>query len=80
MTTSKFKTNKGRLTPYAFACGYIEQKETNNVRVTLWHEGGPYYHVRAHDYNVHARIFWLSFARLIDARKCFDNGANHAQN
>jgi hypothetical protein len=69
---NKFRNKKGRLTPYAFACGYVEQKDLNGVQITLWNEGGPCYHVRAHDFNTHERVFWESFPRLSDARRLFD--------
>jgi hypothetical protein len=67
----KFKTKTGRLTPYALACGYIERKENDNLRLDLWHEGACF-HVRAHDFANHARIFWESFESLTQARKFFD--------
>ena len=64
----KFKTKSGWLTPYALACGYIEEKEANNIRTQLWYEGNCL-HVRQYDFNNHERVFWDSFARLADARK-----------
>lgn len=70
--TIAFHTKSGRLTPYALACGYIEQKDIDGVQVTLWNEGGPCYHVRAHNFKTHERIFWESFTRLSDARRLFD--------
>lgn len=70
---SKFRTKTGRLTPYALACGYVEQCESPSaVRLTLWHEGGPCYHVRAHDHANHKRLFWDSFESLSEARKRYD--------
>jgi len=81
MTSDKFKTKKGRLTPYALACGYIEEKNvigSEETNVTLWHEGGPYYHVRAHDRAEHKRLFWESFEKLTDARRCFDRAVKGA--
>lgn len=66
-----FHTADGRLTPYAFACGYVEQTERNNKRVQLWHEHGTY-HVRGHDYTEHERLFWECFDRLPDARRYYD--------
>lgn len=69
---SKFHTTKGRLTPYALACGYIEQKERDGIRTTLWHEGGPCFHVRQHDHNTGTRLFWDSFESLPKARNRFD--------
>jgi hypothetical protein len=72
MMIDKFRTKAGRLTPYALACGYIEKHEADNVTTTLWHEGGILYHVRQHDFGRGARVFWESFERLTDARKCYD--------
>lgn len=69
-TTPKFKTKKGQLTKYSFACGYVERKEEKGVRKTLWLEGGVY-HVRAHDFNQSKRISWDSFHTLKDARAKF---------
>lgn len=67
----KYKTKSGDLTPYALACGYIQQTEGNGVQVTLWHEGGPCYHVRAHNFTTHQRIAWESSYRLSDCRKIY---------
>jgi len=72
MSSPVFKTKSGQLTPYALACGYIEQFEFKNVHVNLWHEGGPVYQVRQHDFNKSERIFWDSFTKLTDARKRFN--------
>jgi hypothetical protein len=67
MISPVFKTKSGQLTPYALACGYIEQVEENEVRTTLWKEGC--YHVRQHDFKEKGRIFWDSFTKLTDARR-----------
>ena len=71
MKTPVFKTKAGRVTPYALACGYIEQFEANGKRVTLWAEHGSL-HVRAHDFKNHNRIFWDCPDTLTQARKRFD--------
>jgi hypothetical protein len=71
MPTPIFRTPAGRLTPYAFACGYIEQEERNNVRVTLWQEASTW-HVRAHDFAAGARVFWDVYETLSEARKRYD--------
>ena len=69
----KFYTAKGRLNVYSFACGYQERRELpNGIEVTLWHEGGPCYHVRSHDHATGKRIFWESFPHLTEARRLFD--------
>lgn len=67
--TDKFRTKAGRLTPYALACGYIERKENEALRLDLWHEGACF-HVRAHDNT--ARLFWECFDTLTQARKFYD--------
>jgi hypothetical protein len=69
--TNKFKTKAGRLTPYALNCGYVERKETEALRLDLWHDGGIF-HVRAHDFANHARLFWECFHTLTEARKFYD--------
>jgi len=58
MNDSKFRTKKGNLTPYAFACGYIEEK--NGWRLFL----DGCWHVRGHGK-------WVSFDTLAEARKFF---------
>ena len=67
--TDKFRTKAGRLTPYALACGYIERKETETLRLDLWHEGACF-HVRANDTT--ARLLWECFDTLTQARKFYD--------
>lgn len=64
-----WRTKAGDLTHYALACGYIQQFEQDDKRVTLWHEGGPVYHVRAHDFATGTRITWETFETLTAARK-----------
>ena len=66
----KFKTKQGYLTTYALNCGYIEQAETSNKRVTLWADCGLY-HVRNHDFNEHKRLFWNIYKTLNTARKAY---------
>lgn len=73
----KFRTRAGRLTRYAFACGYVEQFESGDHCVTLWHEGGPCYHVRYHIHNLPAHLgggrkFWESDYKLRPVRQKFD--------
>jgi len=68
---NQFKTKTGLLTPYALACGYIEQFEHEGNQVTLWNEVGPCFHVRQHDFKDHVRVFWDSFQTLGQARKRF---------
>ena len=79
MTPKLFNKNN-RPTPYALHCGYIELEEfktyrdgeVKQIRLTMWHEGGPCYHVRAYDLIRGIRLFLETFTRLTDARRCFD--------
>jgi hypothetical protein len=64
----KFKIATGEPSHYAFMCGYIAQRETPAKRVTMWHEG-IVWHVRAHDFENHRRLFWDTYTSLSDARK-----------
>lgn len=68
----KLLTKTGRLTSYGFACGYIEKKVVDFIQTTLWHEGGPCYHVRQHDFFTHKRMFWEVFESLHEARNFFN--------
>jgi hypothetical protein len=70
---SELKT-KGRLTAYAFACGYLEQTERKSRRVQLYHEHGTY-HVRGFDFAQHERICWECFDSLTQARRYYDKQA-----
>src|ERR1700759_403472 len=66
------KPGTERLTAYEFACGYVQHAErgmqhdpenlapTAGVSLTLWKEHGTF-HVRAHDFGKHERLFWDSF-------------------
>lgn len=74
-----FRTASNRLTPYAFACGYVEEFRTapgvgaQGREVQIWRDGGcSFYHIRAHDYDAGKRLFWTDRKTLKDARKVFD--------
>lgn len=54
----------GRITPYGFACGYIERKGDGDNRAMLEMEHGIY-HVKGFRDGVH---FWQSFRAIGDAR------------
>lgn len=71
----KFKTKQSYLTPYALACGYIEQSNTLTKQVTLWLDCGLY-HVRNHDFSEHTRIFWNIYDSLSTARKAYKKAIN----
>ena len=68
MREPKFKTARGRLTPYSFACGYIERKGTGDNRACLEQEHGVY-HVKGFKNGVR---FWETFDTLTQARKFYD--------
>lgn len=81
MPPPAFRTGSGRLTAYAFACGYIEQRTTDLERLRdgdlyteLYAEHGVY-HVRQFDRREEARSFrsfWETFSTLAMARRCFN--------
>lgn len=67
----QFYTRRGRLTPYALACGYAERfTRPDRISITLWQEHGVF-HVRATDAAAR-RLEWLSFTSLAAAREAFD--------
>lgn len=65
---TNLRDSKGRLTAYALACGYVEQKTIGDVDVSLWMEHGCC-HCRAHS-DALGRIFWES-GKLSDMRRIF---------
>lgn len=72
----KFTTKRGRLTAYAFNCGYVEYRLLeDNSSITLWKEHNVY-HVRMH-HKYHGRIFWDSFPTLTEARKRYHEAIPH---
>jgi hypothetical protein len=68
----KFRTKSGRLTRYAFGCGYVEQKQHDDGSVTSIYWESCCFHVRRYDYVNHKRILWETAVNLKDARKLFD--------
>jgi len=73
---AKLRNQAGRLTAYGLACGYVEQFEYNDQRITLWHEGGIVYHVRHHDFKKGERVFWNAYEKLSKARECYDQAVD----
>jgi len=69
-----FYNKKGELTSYGLACGYIEQFEHLQQRVTLWKEHNAY-HVRRHNFFRNKRVFWDSFETLTEARKRYNESS-----
>ena len=70
MRTNKFTTKAKRLTPYAFACGYIEKISTPTKQLKLERDGC--YHVIAYDFAEHKRLCWECFDTLTAARAYYD--------
>ena len=84
---NRMRDRKGRLTPYALACGYVEVAEYGRVpyRVTIasppFDTHAPHasvtlafggcFHVRLVDNATGQRVAWLVFNRLPDARWAF---------
>ena len=61
-----FRTKAGKLTRYAFACGYIEQYENDDDnRLTLLREPNDY-HVKGF---INGKHTWEVFELVKDARK-----------
>jgi hypothetical protein len=74
----KLRTKNGRLTAYAFACGYVEQKhdDATNASTSLWVEhGAPHVRTITRDTagNITSRD-WQAFdqGQLAEARKAFN--------
>lgn len=73
----KFRDGDGRLTEYALACGYTENKTTDDLcgletQLFMRHD---HYHVRQCDWRPEAtifRVFWEVFGSLSEARALFD--------
>lgn len=63
-----FYTKDGWLTPYALACGYVEEKDYGPIRLTLFRNEGCY-HVRAYDHMQKIRLFREGFRTLTEARR-----------
>jgi hypothetical protein len=87
----KFYTKSGRLTAYAFACGYVEGDETvatptndrDGVTTELWKDGA--YQVRQNDWRHGAfrpdtghRVLWEGFHTLPEARARYDAACRDA--
>jgi hypothetical protein len=65
MTEIIFNNKNGTLTPYAFACGYVEIYTKGDDRATLLRKPNDW-HVKGFRGGCH---FWESFERLSDARR-----------
>ena len=66
----KFKTKRGRLTAYAFACGYIERRGPWK----LYQEHGVY-HIKGISPENPGQMYWDTARTLTEARVCLRRGA-----
>lgn len=66
----RFYTKEGWLTPYALACGYIEQKDYGPVRISLFRDGYAYY-VKACD---HEQKIWRFLEAARNVIACWEQG------
>lgn len=66
---NQFRTTRGRLTAYAFGCGYLEKRTQGTCETVLWREHGVY-HVR--QVSDGRRVFWQTFRQLGTARRLFN--------
>lgn len=76
-STKKFhRPGTLRLTRYEFACGYVQQVESqgctisNGIQLRIWMEHSTF-HVRAHNFSTGERIFWESFDTMTEANRRF---------
>ena len=72
---NKFKTNKNFLSAYAFKCGYIEQRESEKITLTLFQEHSMY-HVQYNRFDLPYSIRkdcrgWDTYETLTEAKKRF---------
>jgi hypothetical protein len=62
-------TKTGNLTPYAFACGYIQTKTVGGCEFKLYRDGAVW-HVQGRD-DTRGRFLWECFDLLTPARAFF---------
>ena len=66
---ARLKDSRGRLTAYAFACGYVESQELGQAQVTLGrYESGGLYYVKSAEHYALEPYLQKTFTRLQDAR------------
>jgi hypothetical protein len=67
----KFKTQRGTLTAYALACGYIDTRYTKTgYKIELEQSAGcSVYNVKVFDIAGTTRLCWDSYGTLKDARR-----------
>ena len=64
-----FYLTTGEVSAFGFACGYIEKKEFDGYRVTMWKEHNTY-HVQYFD-EEEGRLHWDTFDTLGRARRAY---------
>lgn len=69
-------TDTGTITAYGFACGYVQEKETDTRLVKLYREGSIY-HVRAFNLEPWEPILWESTYVLSEARSIFNKAVKN---
>ena len=71
--STELNYDNGRLTPYGFACGYIERKIDGDIETEIWMEH-QHYHVRQHNHGDKnwGRVFWLTTIGLRSALARFN--------
>lgn len=65
---ARLKDSRGRLTAYAFACGYVESQEMGQAFITLGRYGGGLYYVKSAEHYALEPYLQKTFTRLQDAR------------
>lgn len=73
--TPKFRTIKGNLTPYAFACGYIQWASIDGKEISKWENGKELFldgNYQVKKYKDGDRVLWESFETLTEARQVYN--------
>lgn len=65
----ELKTKQGKLTPYAFACGYVENQSRGNITTKIYMEHTVYHVYVMDSYQDNKRIGWKAFPTLGEARR-----------
>jgi hypothetical protein len=68
MNTPKFRDSRGRLTAYAFHCGYKETSDRGRYTTWLYYEGAVY-HAGVRYYDPLRKVIWAAARTLKDARR-----------
>lgn len=72
-TNGKFKRKDGKLTSYAFFCGYVEEFLNDRIWIRLYREhGSAPYHVKVFSNIAREIVSWECFETVAAARKFFN--------